>query len=89
MARQIKISIILGWANTSKNKKKNSFNVMPQDEVPGLEELKPTFSIFKIVVLRSASQKKSNKCRGNNPQTLRIKIKTGKKLTEGKEKKPV
>ena len=79
MARQIKISITLGWANTSK-KKKISFNVMPQDEVPVLEELKSTFSIFKIVVLGSASQKKSNQCQENNPQTLRIKIKTGKKL---------
>lgn len=57
---------------------------MLQDEVPVLEELKSTFSIFKIVVLGSASQKKSNQCQENNTQTLRTKIKTGKKLTEGK-----
>lgn len=64
MVSQIKMSITLGRANTSK--KKFFFNVMPQDEVPVLEELKSTFSTFKILVLGSASQK-SNQCQGNNP----------------------
>ena len=49
---------------------------MLQDEVPVLEELKSTFSIFKIVVLGSASQKKSNQCQENNTQTLRTKLQT-------------
>lgn len=55
---------------------------MPQDEVPVLEELKSTFSIFKILVLGSASQK-SNQCQGNNPQTLRIKDQNRQKANKG------